>query len=61
MKQLWKIRLAARLLGGAGCIPLSLEALGEADSLKLSLYGLWIGLGLITALVCTLLETVSDC
>ena len=49
------------LLGGAGCIPLSLEALGEADSLKLSLYGLWIGLGLIIALVCTLLETVSDC
>ena len=34
---------------------------GEADSLKLSLYGLWIGLGLIIALVCTLLETVSDC
>ena len=60
MKQLWKIRLAAILLGGAGCIPLSLEALGEADSLKLSLYGLWIGLGLIIALVCTLLETVSD-
>ena len=52
MKQLWKIRLAAIL---------SLEALGEADSLKLSLYGLWIGLGLIIALVCTLLETVSDC
>ena len=51
MKQLWKIRLAAILLGGAGCIPLSLEALGEADSLKLSLYGLWIGLGLIIALV----------
>ena len=61
MKQLWKIRLAAILLGGAGCIPLSLEALGEADSLKLSLYGLWIGLGLIIALVCTLPETVSDC
>ena len=52
---------ALELLGGAGCIPLSLEALGEADSLKLSLYGLWIGLGLIIALVCTLLETVSDC
>ena len=34
---------------------------GSGGGLKLSLYGLWIGLGLIIALVCTLLETVSDC
>ena len=61
MKQLWKVHLAAILLGSAGCIPLSLEVLGDADPLKLSLCGLWIGAGLITALICTLLETLSDC
>lgn len=61
MKQLWKVRLAAILLGAAGCIPLSLEALGDADPQMLSLCGLWIGTGLITALVCTLVETLSDC
>lgn len=61
MKQLWKVRLAAILLGAIGCIPLSLEALGAADPQKLSLFGLWIGTGLITALACTLAEALSDC
>ena len=58
MKHLWKIRLVGILVSAAGCIPLSLEALGDMDPVKLSLYGLWIGLGLIVGTVCTLLETL---
>ena len=43
-----------------GCVPLTLEALQEADPLHLSLCGLWIGLSLCLALICTLLDTLSD-
>lgn len=60
MKSLCKVQLLSVLSAAVGCVPLTLEALQEADPLHLSLCGLWIGLSLCLALVCTLLDTLSD-
>ena len=60
MKSLCKVQLLSVLLAAVGCVPLTLEALQEADPFHLSLCGLWIGLSLCLALICTLLEAISD-
>ena len=56
MKSLCKVQLLSILSAAVGCVPLTLEA----DPLHLSLCGLWIGLSLCLALICTLLEALSD-
>ena len=57
MRSLCKVQLLSVLSAAVGCVPLTLEALQEADPLHLSL---WIGLSLCLALICTLLDTLSD-